>query len=57
MSIIFVSGENNVDKPNCSKLSLSEVWFAKDSVADGAKVGGEVGPLRPVGVLLLLRDQ
>ena len=52
MSVTFVSGEDNVDRPSCSKLPESPtVW---SSAADGAKVGGKVGPLRPPGVLLPL---
>ena len=48
MRVVFMSGEDNVDRPSCSKLSeASTAWG-----------GGEVGSLRPpeLGVLLLLRN-
>ena len=55
MSVMFVSGEDNVDRPSCSKLSEPSTAWGSAADDDGAKVGGEVRPLRPPGVLLLLR--
>ena len=55
MSVIFVSGEDNVDRPSCSKLSEASTAWGSAADRDGAKVGGDVGSLRPLGALLLLR--